>query len=111
MLKYDRLDITFKAASQAWETLADTKTRLSYEPADAAFSRAFPEDGTLWKLLERDSYSRERFDREMEFTAKSQPPDAIFKGMYAAVFRLYSEINSKIIAMTSVRLAGSSGEL
>ncbi|EKM59060.1 uncharacterized protein PHACADRAFT_181077 [Phanerochaete carnosa HHB-10118-sp] len=73
------LDITFKTASLAWEALADPKTRFSNEPADAPFSRAFPQDKTLWNLLERDSFARNRFDITMQVNADSQPPDSIFR--------------------------------
>ncbi|GJE84013.1 S-adenosyl-L-methionine-dependent methyltransferase [Phanerochaete sordida] len=73
------LDLTFKAASQAWETLADPQTRLSNEPEDAPFARAFPADKTLWNLLERDAHARNRFDLTMIASAAAQPPDAIFR--------------------------------
>nr|P0CT89.1 RecName: Full=4-O-methyltransferase 1; Short=Mtrase 1 [Phanerochaete chrysosporium RP-78] len=73
------LDITFKAAALAWETMDDPKTGHSDELTDAPFARAFPEDKTLWNLLERDAFARNRFDLTMVAVAQRQSPDSIFR--------------------------------
>lgn len=106
----NRLDLTFKAAAQAWETYADPKMKFSNEPADAPFSRAFPEDKTLWRLLERDSYCRNRFDLTMQAAAALQPPDAILKGVHATMLGACLMSDNDTDMLSSVRLAKSSSQ-
>ncbi|KAK7013997.1 S-adenosyl-L-methionine-dependent methyltransferase [Favolaschia claudopus] len=57
------LDETFKAAAHAWDTLADTSTRNSGDPARAPLALSLGRNETLWEYYARpeERARRERF--------------------------------------------------